>query len=291
MKVTIVFLALAISLGLFAEELKHERHNIPLKDEKELDVKIEFGLGDLELKSGTTEGYILESEMTYSRDEFKPIVDYKVVGNRARLKLYTEEDKGRDIHFDFGKGKRKHGFSTENHWDLRFTNRLPISFDIEMGLGKGDLDFSGLRVSNFKLECGMSDVTVQFKDENAEDIRSFSIETGLGSLEAYGLGNTNMERFNVECGLGSTFLDFSGNFKHNAKGRVTVGLGSIEIIVPKDVGVEVEAERSFLSSISLEDFDEIDDNVFRSENWRDTKYKIYMVVEIGLGSININWAK
>lgn len=279
MKVRIIFLVLVFSLGLFAEELKHERHNIPLKDEKELDVKIEFGLGDLELKSGAAEGYILESEMTYSRDEFKPIVDYKVVGNRARLKLYTE------------RGKRKRGFSTENHWDLRFTNRLPISFDIKMGLGKGALDFSGLRVSNFKLECGMSDVTVEFRDENAEDIRSFSIETGLGSLEAYGLGNTNMERFNVECGLGSTYLDFSGNFKRDAKGKVTVGLGSIEIIVPKDVGVEVEAERSFLSSISLEDFDEIDDNVFRSENWRDTKYKIYMVVEIGLGSIDIDWAK
>ncbi len=289
MRVKALLVAVILFARLYAEDLTVEQHNISYKGEKELNVNIEFGFGRLDLMSSNSNDYILESEMSYLRKRYKPIIEYKKLGGVGKLHLYTEKfEKGSF----FGLGKKDKGYSGDvekNHWKLKFNRILPTAFDIDLGLGKGNLDFTDLRANDLSLECGMSDVTIEFGKENEEEIRSLSIESGLGSVEANGLGYANIARLDVECGLGSVNLRFDGDLQQNIKGKVTVGLGSVEISVPKNVGVEIEAERSFLSSLNLDDFDEIDKDIYRSENWKEAERKIYLAVEIGLGSVDIDW--
>jgi len=289
MKVKVLFAVIILLTGVYADDLTVERHDIQYEGEKEIDVDIEFGFGQLDIMSGKSDDYILKSELSYYKDRYKPIVEYKRLGGKGKLRLYTEKfEKGAF----FGLRKKDRGFSGDigkNHWKLEFNRNVPSAFDISLGLGQGSLDFTDLRVNDLSLECGMSDVTIGFRKNNEEALRSISIETGLGSVEAKGLGYANMARLVVECGLGSTVLSFDGNLRQNVRGRVTVGLGSVEISVPKSVGVEIEAERSFLSSLNLDNFNEVDEDVFRSENWKEAKRKIYLVIEIGLGSVDIDW--
>ena len=291
MKTRILVLVISSVVMLFARNGNIERHDIPFKTEEELSVEIDFGVGNIELRDGTDKDYVLESEMEYSSDEYKPDVDYQVFGKKGKLQLAMDWEGGRKSFFGFGKDSDSRSRVRDNIWKLEFTKKIPIFFDIEMGLGTGEFDFSGLNVQDIDLECGMSDVVVEFNEENKTELESFSIETGLGNLEAYGLANANVERFDLECGLGSAVLDFSGKIRQNAKVSVTVGLGSVTIQIPKNVGVEIEAEQSFLSSIDLDDFYEIDDDLYRSDNWDDVEHKIYMSVEVGLGSIDIDWIK
>ncbi|RKY57098.1 MAG: hypothetical protein DRP89_00055 [Candidatus Neomarinimicrobiota bacterium] len=289
MRAKVLLVVLILFTLLYAEEPTVEQHNIPYKGEKELDVNIEFGFGRLDLMSGKTNDYILESEMSYLSRRYKPVIKYKKLGGVGKLNLYTKKfEKGSF----FGLNKKDRGRSGDiekSHWELKFNRTLPSAFDIDLGLGKGNLDFTDLRVNDLSLECGMSDVTVEFRRENEEIIRSFSIESGLGSVEADGLGYANIARLDVECGLGSANLRFNGDLQQNIKGEVTVGLGSVEISIPKNVGVEIEAEKSFLSSLNLDNFDEIDEDIYRSENWKEAHRKIYLVIEIGLGSVDIDW--
>jgi hypothetical protein len=98
-----------------------------------------------------------------------------------------------------------------------------------------------------------------------------------------------MERFNVECGLGTTELVFDGSLSQDIRGKIEVGLGSVIIEVPDNVAVEVRSQSSFLSSLNLHGFDRISENLYRSGNWETANKRIYLEIEVGLGSVDINW--
>jgi hypothetical protein len=253
-----------------AEEVITEQHDIPYKGEEELEVNIGFGLGEIELRGGDNPDFLLRSEMKYAKDFLRPIVEYKTLGNRGRLRLHTEKFNKGELTVN-KKDRDLRSNRNQNHWRLEFTRRVPIYYSIELGMGSGQLDFTGQRVRDLKLECGLSDVQVDFQNENRETMRALEIGTGLGSVTIGGLGYANMERFNVECGLGSTDLVFNGNLQQDIRGKIEVGLGSVRIDIPDNIAVEVRAESSFLSSLNLHGFDRVGNNLYRSGNWRTAK--------------------
>jgi hypothetical protein len=94
----------------------------------------------------------------------------------------------------------------------------------------------------------------------------------------------------MECGLGSSYLVFDGNFTGTVRGEISVGLGSVEIEIPSDVAVEIRSESSFLSSVDFDDFDRIDSDLYRSENWNsETRARIILEISVGMGSASVEW--
>ncbi|HQE94309.1 MAG TPA: toast rack family protein [Candidatus Marinimicrobia bacterium] len=288
MKRKLIILLIFMIAVLSAEDYFTERYDIPFKGEEELDVNISFGLGTLDLKSHDDPKYLVHSIMTYSQRICKPIVDYKILGNRGRLKMSTEKyDESNPI--DQRNRKSSQLNKELNKWYLEFSHKIPIYFAVDLGLGEGRLDFTDLRVRDLKLHCGLSDVNVIFREKNQDNMRNMVIETGLGSVNVKGLSYANMERFNVECGLGTTELVFDGSLSQDIRGKIEVGLGSVIIEVPDNVAVEVRSQSSFLSSLNLHGFDRISENLYRSGNWETANKRIYLEIEVGLGSVDINW--
>ncbi|MDO9549287.1 MAG: toast rack family protein [Candidatus Marinimicrobia bacterium] len=260
----------------FAEDIVTERHEVPYKGEEELSVGIEFGLGKLELRSIDNKKYIMQAEITYSKDLYKPEIDYKTVGKRGKLRLASRQSESGRF---WGHSKKSSSADIKNnHWRVAMTDQIPTAYNIELGLGKGILDFTNIKVNGLNLECGLSDVLVEFAESNKERIRTLVIQSGLGNVEALGLCNTNMDRFEIECGLGSTKLRFDGDLKRDIKGRITIGLGSVTVQIPKGCAVQIEAESSFLSSLNFDGFREVKENVYRSKNWKNADQRIYIVI-------------
>lgn len=288
MKRKLIILLIFMIAVLSAEDYFTEHYDIPYKGEEELDVNVSFGLGTLDLKSHDDPKYLVHSIMTYSQRIYMPIVDYKILGNRGRLKMSTEK------YDESNKNDKRNLKSSQvnkelNKWHLEFSQKIPIYFAVDLGLGEGRLDFTDLRVRDLKLHCGLSDVNVIFRDKNQDNMRNMVIETGLGSVNVKGLSYANMERFNVECGLGTTELVFDGSLSQDIRGKIEVGLGSVIIEVPDNVAVEVRSQSSFLSSLNLHGFDRISENLYRSGNWETANKRIYLEIEVGLGSVDINW--
>jgi len=88
-------------------------------------------------------------------------------------------------------------------------------------------------------------------------------------------------------------LNFDGDFDNGVcKGVVAVGLGSVNVNLPYNVAAEIKTESSFLSSINLERFEEIDDNLYRSKNWNEaTEGKVYLTIQVGMGSADVQWIR
>jgi hypothetical protein len=258
-------------------DTKRMTRTIKHQGEKRIDVIIDIGAGTIDLKRNNT-GDILKAEVEYDPDEVRVDIEYDRTKDRGELYLTSERrDKGVDLDEE------------DNYWYLEFGDKIPISFEINIGACEAELDFSGLRIDGLDLDIGASSIDVDFRTLNPERISKIRIDVGASDLEMHGLGNANFEKLSFDGGVGDFTLDFSGDFEHRAYVDVDVGLGSITILVPKDAGVQISSESSFLSSVSIDedDFEEVEDDLYESDNLGRVDKELIFKIDVGLGSVEV----
>jgi hypothetical protein len=275
--IVIVFLSLST---VFAKRRQVEKihREIKFQGEKALTVKIDYGGGTIILEKNKS-GNILDAEIEGENpDEID--IDYDRIGDRGELHL-DSKSKLRHLDFDLD----------DNYWHLGFSDKIPISFKIEVGACKGEFDFTGLRIDNLDLDLGASSTQIIFREPNPERISRFKIDVGASKLKIKGLGNANFDEFSFDGGVGDFTLDFSGELKHKAHVDIDMGLGSLTILLPEDIGVRIRKEDSFLSSFSIDEdeFKRMESNVFESENFGKTEGELILDIEVGLGSVKIEY--
>ena len=250
---------------------------IELKGEKHLTVKMDIGAGIIDLRRNRT-GDILIAEVEYDPDELRVEIEYDAEKDEGTLYLESES-KRKGIDLD----------KEDHYWNLEFTDRIPITFEIDVGACEADLDFTGLKIDRLDIDLGASSVDIDFREPNPVRMHKMSIDVGASALTIIGLGNANFNKLSFDGGIGDFTLDFSGDFKHRARVDIDVGLGSLTIRLPKDAGVEIRSESSFLSSFSIDkrDFDEVEDDLYQNDNFGETDKELIFEVDIGLGSIDI----
>jgi len=121
------------------------------------------------------------------------------------------------------------------------------------------------------------------------------IDAGASSIDFYTLGNANFERFSFDGGAGSFSLDFRGEaYSGTVHISVDIGVGSADVTLPKGIPVQLEVSGSgFLSSIDIHnnDLDEVDEDIFESEDFDSADTRIIMELNVALGSIDVRWRK
>ncbi|MBI3364446.1 MAG: hypothetical protein HY033_06010, partial [Ignavibacteriae bacterium] len=187
---------------------------------------------------------------------------------------------------------KKHSINFEgfksNTWEMRFPDGIPISFELGLGLGKGDFDMTGLNVKDLKLSAGASSVSLQFNKPNKNVIEDLTIESGLSKFDGEGLCNANFNHLKFEGGVGSYTLDFSGELKKEVDVDIEVGLGSLVVRVPENIGVKVIYEKSLLAHINLDrSFTEQGENNYFSPNYRSAPGRMNIRIDAGLGSVKV----
>jgi hypothetical protein len=229
---------------------------IELKGEKHLTVKMDIGAAIIDLRGNRT-GDILNAEVEYDPDELRVDIEYDADKDEGTLYLESES-KGKGIDLD----------KEDHYWNLEFTDKIPISFEIDVGACEADVDF---------------------REANPVRMHKMIIDVGASQLTIIGLGNANFDRLSFDGGVGDFTLDFSGELKQPGQVDIDVGLGSLTIRVPEDAGVQITSESSFLSSFSIDkhDFDEVEDDVYENDNFGHTDKELIFNVDIGLGSIDV----
>jgi hypothetical protein len=193
-----------------------------------------------------------------------------------------------DENHDRKKGSFKISHFDGGKWYLKFSNIVPISFDVELGVGNGDFDLSGLLVKDFTLSTGASDVSLSFDEPNKTFIENLSIESGVSKFNGRNLGNANFKRFRFQGGVGAYTLDFSGSILSEVDVDVDVGLGVMTIVVPPNVGARLFYEKSWVSRLDCDrDFLSVTDNEYETENYESAAGKMNIRIDSGLGSIKV----
>ena len=253
--------------------------------EKELKVVLSSSFGSLYVSKGEPEKILVADGAGKSASDPKMDIEYDIRNRVGYLDVMlgeTQEDherrKGSFKISDFNGGK----------WYLRFSNTIPISFDVELGVGNGDFDLSGLQVKDFTLSTGASDVSLSFDEPNKTYIDNLSIESGVSKFTGRNLGNANFKRFKFQGGVGAYTLDFTGTIATEVDVDVDVGLGVLTIIVPPEVGAKLFYEKSWVSRLDCDrDFHSVSDNEYETENYDQADGKMNIRIDSGLGSVKV----
>jgi len=268
-----------------------------LTSEEKMNVSFELFMVELTLKKAPG-NLAFKVDVMYDEDYFKPLISYKVRGDYGFLKLGMEYDE--DVEFDdfdklgdIIKGAMHHGDRdiNGNRWDMFLTDRIPLEIAAEFAMGNGEMDLSGLKVQELRIEAGMSAMTVKFDEPNPIKMDRLAIEAGLGDFELINLGNASTERLTVEVGLGSATIDLSGPLPKNLDAEMDVGLGSLKLRIPKGTPVKINCECSFLSSVDFDHFKKIDEDEYVSPGFNEDKDFITLNLAIGLGSAEVVWVE
>ena len=272
-------LALIVAAPAIAGRITTEEKSVNLNDEKEAFVEIDFGIGDLLIAQGNPD------KLAFVKGSYDPrYFDYKFD--------YKKKHKSGDLYFDVStlKGKWSDLNGVDNEWSLEFTSKIPLDLAMDIGAAKCDLNLGGLMISRLDLEIGAADCKISFDEPNKCDLKKLLIDAGASSVYIDKLGNARFELLDFDGSVGSYDIDFSGEFDFDAEADISVGLGSIDIVIPSDVGVRLYTDDSFLSSIDFpkKKFRRIDTGFYESRNWDDAKGHLELDVEIGLGSVDIH---
>ena len=276
-----LFLALPICACELGDRIQPDLVSIsrsqPLGKEKSLDATVRFDIGTLEVSAASASN-LYSMDLDYDKAHFDQEVSFDSSGADAgRLNVKLESSR---------KGNRIE--TKNNRMRLDFTDAVPLKLTVSTGLGRARLSLSRLQLANLEVEGGVGSTEISSYDPNPVECARIRIRNGVGGLQAVGLGNLNFRVLEFEGGVGGADLDFTGEWKNDAEIRIEVGVGGVNVKMPRAIGVEVNAEKHFLSGLHLDGFSKRNSRYY-SENYDKAKIRVTIKVSTGIGGFRINW--
>lgn len=208
---------------------------------------IELGVGDLELTGGARE--LLEAEFTYDRPERRPEVAYHVADGDGIL---TVRQPGMTESAET---------EARNEWALRMGSAAPMGLSIEVGAGDATLDLSALSLTDL------------------------DVDTGAGDLVLRLAGGDLLERADVNLGAGTAIVDLTGRWQKDCYVRLNLGVGTVSVVVPRTIGVRLDADTG-IGSVRVEGLSREGDG-YRNQAYGKAPTSIVLAVNVGVGEISI----
>jgi hypothetical protein len=242
--------------------------------ETELEVSVQYGAGRLEI-GGADEGTLYSVSLRHDPESTRSITEYE----QGRLRVGVESLKS----------NRGVPWKEGGELSLALGPGRPIDLAVEFGAGDAELNLGGIALSDLTMKTGASDARLDMPTPNPVPMRKASFEVGAASFEAHGLGNLNAEGIDVQAGVGSATLDFTGEWQRDSHVTLHMGMGSLRLLFPVGLGVKVE-QGGFLASFDGEGLVQRGD-AYYSSAWNTSDRKITVDIHAAFGSTTVEWIR
>lgn len=145
---------------------ENESRSVDLGKAELVNAEIEFGAGRLEMSGGATK--LMDADFEYNMPSLKPEVRYDETGFRGRLRLHQPT-------------VAKFGGKSENRWNVRLNNDVPLDLHIRIGAGEARLDLSRLSMRRLDAEIGAGQVELNLTGDYK---KNFDVQVRGGVGEA-----------------------------------------------------------------------------------------------------------
>ncbi|MEO0558829.1 MAG: hypothetical protein AAF170_11670 [Bacteroidota bacterium] len=222
------------------------REFVEVVDEGQTTLRADLDLTIGEVTLGHAEdGTLFQAEIDLPADGFAPAFsstnETTESGPQARVTLgLASEPAGlRDLGGDLD-------------WRLYFSPERPLDLDLHLGAASADLELAGIPLRRLTLQTGVAATDLSFDEPNLEPLRRMDVFAGVGEVELDELGNARFERLEFKGGVGRYTLDFTGEaIVPGAEARVEVGIATLEIALPEDVPIVLDAPSSRVSAVEV----------------------------------------
>lgn len=225
-----IILAAILSLFSGLGGSKATTHDIKqgLERAKEAEIVISTGVSKLTIDSIGRGNSLIEGTIDTVKGETLE-TSFEKNGNKAKYELKSQK-----------KGSVNLISNQDKDWELSLTRSVPLSLDIDTGIGETTLSLSDLELETLKVDAGIGELTVRLPKEGNYDI---DLDTGVGEVTVY-IPNAVGSRIQVDKGIGSLSLPDNmtftrngdeltstnySNSKHTANIEIDAGIGSISI--------------------------------------------------------------
>lgn len=192
--------------------MQHISQNVDRQNAKTVNASIQMSAGDLTLSGGSS--HLFEGDFSYRSSDGAPRVEYSVSGTTGELRV-SQEDTG--PHF---------GRSGDNHWTMHLANDIPIELRIDMGAGRGTLQFRDINVTRLTMNVGVGRAEVDLTGDRKSDLNA-SIEGGVGEANIRLPKNIGVV-VNASGGLGSIHTD---GLRHDGEEYVNEAYGKSPVTI------------------------------------------------------------
>lgn len=227
-------------------------------------VEIDMGAGRLSVTSGASN--LVEGKISYNVASWEPKVSVKSDG------VLISQEHSTNVGIP--------NSDIKNDWELKLGS-IPIDLSISAGAYDGEINLTGLSITNLEINDGASKAVVRFDSLNPVEMEQLVYKTGASQVDLLGLGNANTSDISFESGAGDYTLDFSGDLQKNLDVHVSSGMSNNEIIVPDNVKVIVEVTGG-LSNVDLSGTWTVENSTYTTGSGNLT---IHIYVEMAMGNL------
>lgn len=143
---------------------------IPLEEAMiEASVDLSFGVGSLSI--GSTHEELFVGEFKSNVEKLLPTIEQKESDQVVSLRIKPERSVGNIVG------------NVKNEWDMLFSNQIPYSFNINLGVGDNILNFSDMQLLDLEIKTGVGDTEIDLSN-----IQKSSFDVDIKS----GVGNTTI---------------------------------------------------------------------------------------------------
>ncbi len=258
-----------------AVEFESFEQSQPLGDITDLDVDLDYDVGTIEIgKAEADELYSIDLE--YDRLHFDPDVDFDDSGSSATLNFEVDS---------IGRGII--GERLRNDLTLRLNEEVLVDLDLTVGVAEAYLDFTDLKIRSLRLRGGVGRTEVLFDELSEEEMDLMDINSGVGDLTIRSIGNARVNRIRLKGGIGKTELDFTGDWEDwSTDAEITVGVGKVNLLIPRELAVEIRSDGSFLSNVSAPGFEKSGNRYTRDPDGAGRE-KIIIRIQSGVGGVTV----
>ena len=245
-----------------------------VEGERSLDVEVRYGAGEFTVGPAET-GILYRMQLRYDEEVFEPVAERQ----GSALRIGTETVGRRWMGRDHSGGKM----------ELQLARDVAMDLSMEFGAVKAEIDLGGLRLTGLDIETGASKTRLVVSEPNVETMEEASLEVGAAEFKARQLGNLNASRIEVDAGVGDIDLDFTGEWRRDARIMVDMGLGALTLRFPKGLGVKLVKD-TFLTSLDSEGLIKRGD-AYYSLDYDEAEYRVTVDVDAAFGSIRVVWVR
>jgi N-terminal domain of toast_rack, DUF2154 len=275
--VTFALIAAAVFSGhADAQDQKRVTLSRQLDGDGPIDVEVRYGVGRLHIRPLEMKDMLFRAQLKYDEGVFRPVDEYSP--GELRIGAETLSQRAR-----FGRNMES------GELDLELSTEVPMDLDLEFGAVKANIDLGGLRLTRLELSTGASETRLRVSEPNTERLRMASFEVGAAAFTARELGNLNAERITLKAGVGDIRLDFTGEWREDGRVSIEMGLGSLELRLPRGLGVKLIKD-TFLVSLDSQGLVKRGD-AYYSLDYDDADVRLTIDIDAAFGGIDVVWVR
>ena len=276
-------LLLSLVLSIFAMPLfaqygtKKVERTFDIKGDEEFYLEIDIDAAEVTVKRNSRKGQIAVN-IRYSEREFEYDLDF------------SEKNRSLDITFD----KKGWVDSDDNNADAEIEISLPSNVVLDMRskikAGAIEMEIGGLSLRHFNLKTYAGEVMVDFDEPNKIVMNSLDINIKVGETQLRNLGNARFRRAEIDNGIGSLDIDFSGDLPNDAIASIDLDIGETDIFIPENFGVKLAVRKFlFLSQVNVSGNFRKSGNHYYSENYDSKNKALDLEVNPGIGKLHVRY--